>query len=300
MTNKKKIILVFTLLISLFTLTGCSTDTTQNLNNFTDETNILGWIFVYPIGTIMSFVGNLFSSSYGIAIIVTTIFVRFMAWPIYAGQSNMGFNLQQAQPELDKLNAKYAGRDDRESQMQKQMEAQAIMKKHNVSFKSCLAMPIQMCLFIGMTNAMIRIAVEGGKLSLSNFDFLGFDLRGSAFSTEYGGVSTLLFSIVLALIVTVTMAGQIYYSKKTAPKPTNPKPKTPEQLKTEKMMNMFMLAQPVILGFMAAGNTAYGLYWTVGNLCSFLTILINKKIQNEKRKMNESNLKSSNNDIIDI
>lgn len=287
----KRLVMIFILVIGVLSLTGCASESDSwPLNGFTDETNLLGWIFIYPIGWLMSTIGNLFNGSYGFAIIFTTIIIRFAAWPIYAGQTNMSFNMQTAQPDIEKLNAKYAGRTDQASSMAKSQELREIYKKHNVSFKSCLSLPIQMGLFTGMTRAMTRIVIPDGLLTLDNFKIFGFDLRGSLWSDEYG-VGNMIFTGVLVALVALTSFGQQYYIKKRnenlrkseniTKKVVNPD--APAALDPNKMMKMMLILMPISLAFMAAGNTAYALYWTIGNTCSFITMFVNYKLQQKRR-----------------
>lgn len=297
--NIKRIIFVLIIIFALFALTGCGSDMDdQPLNNFGDEKDIIGWIFVYPIGWIMSKIGSLFNGSYGLAIIVTTVIVRFAAWPIYAGQTNMSLNMQMAKPDLDRVNAKYNGRTDPESMQRKQQEIMAIYKKYNVSFKSCLSMPIQMGLFIGLTRAMTRIAIEGGALTLANFNLFGFDLRGSLLSGDYG-IGNQVFTGVLVLLVAVTSFGQQFYLNKRQQSAVKTQEQTQQMGPSmDKMMKVMMYGFPIMLAVMAAGSTAFALYWTIGNTCSFITMFINKRVQDKKLAAHKESLKN-NVDIFD-
>ena len=68
-----------------------------------------GDIFVYPIAGIMWLMGkSLAFGSYGVAIILTTLIVRTIAWPIYAKSNDMTLKMQLMHPELEKVQAKYA------------------------------------------------------------------------------------------------------------------------------------------------------------------------------------------------
>lgn len=285
--NIKRIIFVLVIIILFLALTGCGTDMDdQPLDKFTDEGNLLNYIFVYPIGWIMSTIGNWFNGNYGVAIIITTVIVRFGAWPIYAGQTNMSLNMQLAKPDLDKLNAKYLGKDDPESQQRKAMEMREIYKKHDVSFKSCLSAPIQMGLFFGLTRAMRRIAIEGGALSLTNVQFLGFDLRGSLWSNEFG-VGNQIFTGVLVILVALSSVGhQLFVSKRAKIDHSSTSPVNPAQNETSAMMQkslkMMVYILPLGIAFLAAGNTAYALYYTVGNTCSMITMFINQRVRAKK------------------
>lgn len=288
MTLKKeniKRILVILLIVFLFlTLTGCSSDmdgSALDSSTYSDE-DFLGKFFVYPIGWIMSTVGNWFNGSYGISIIIVTIIVRFALWPIYAGTTNMSFNMQLAQPSIDKVNAKYLGRDDPESQQKKTQEIMAIYKEYNISFKSCLAMPIQSLLFIGLTRAMTRVAIAGGSLSLSNFSLFGFDLRGELWSSDYGLGSQIFTGVLVALVALTCYFQQFLIQRKNKSLNASGKTKSAQAMQTEKFMKVFTYGFPIILAWMASSSTAYALYWTIGTTCSIVTMLITHKLQAKK------------------
>lgn len=284
----KRFCIAFFAVVIVISLSGCvatgDVSSYPPLDKFTDETNPLGWLFIYPFGWIMNFIGNLFGGSYGMAIIFTTIIVRVLGWPIYVGQSQISANMQLAQPDIDKLNAKYLGRDDQASQMAKGQEMREIYQKHNISFKSCLAMPIQFCLFSGMTQAMKRVAVAGGALSFSEsaMTFLGFDLRGSLLNSDYG-LSTQIFTGVLIVILVCVHLLQTFLSRKASErqraKSNRPQTVNPQMDKTMKLMTYGM---PIMFAFYASGSTAYALYWVIGNICSLITSIIVQK-RNEKK-----------------
>lgn len=60
---------------------------------------------------------NLFGGFYIIGLLITTILVRTIAWPIYAKTNDMTLKMQLMQPELNKIQEKYATRqDDRSKQ----------------------------------------------------------------------------------------------------------------------------------------------------------------------------------------
>lgn len=288
MFNKKnnvlRIFVVFFIIVATLSLTGCSSDSDSlPLNGFFDESNLLGWFFVYPIGFLMSVIGKLFNGSYGVAIVVTTIILRFALFPIYAGTSNLGLNMQLAQPDLEKLNAKYAGRTDQESMALKQAEMVAIYKKYNVNFKSCLAQPIQMGVFFGMTRALNRIIIAGGSLTLTNLTLFGLSLAGSVKTSEYG-IASQIFSGFLVVVVAATQFGIVKIGEKYRPK-TAPKKQTSEFAGMfEKQMKLMILIMPLWLAFLASGSTAYALYWAVGNTCSLIITIINGRNMNKKRE----------------
>ena len=76
----------------------------------------------------MALISGLFGNSFALGILFTTIIVRTLAWPIYAKTNDMSLKMSVAQPDMQRLERKYAMRKDPESQQRKQMEMMQIYK----------------------------------------------------------------------------------------------------------------------------------------------------------------------------
>jgi YidC/Oxa1 family membrane protein insertase len=88
--------------------------------------------------------------SYGLCIIVLTVLVRGMMFPLSRKQALMSVRMQQLQPELKKLQEKY--KDDRQTLGMAQME---LYRKHGVNpFGSCWVLLLQMPIFMGLYFAL--------------------------------------------------------------------------------------------------------------------------------------------------
>lgn len=274
-------------------LSGCMGDITIPLDGYTSSNfNLVDWLFVYPIGYLMNFIGGVFNDSLGIAIIITTIIVRFGLFPIYAGNSDMQIKQMAAKEDFDKLAIKYANRKDPESQQAMFKERMEINKKHGISYKSCLALPIQMLLLISMTEVLYRIKIPGGNLSLENTDFFGFDISGSLWD---GATSDRVFCGFLVFLVVITMAFNLWQSQKRMKQSQGDKPMDPMAESINKTMKYFLIAQPFMMGMYAANNTSMALYWVVGTICSIVIMLIS-----DKRKQKALKKFEDKKDVIEI
>ncbi|HEX6960271.1 MAG TPA: YidC/Oxa1 family insertase periplasmic-domain containing protein [Lacipirellula sp.] len=103
-----------------------------------------------------SFVGN-----YGIAIIVLTVLVRGLMFPVSRGQAKSMAKLQELRPEMEKIKEKYKG------DQQKQAAAmQQLYRKHNVNpLAGCLPMLIQLPVFIGLYRGLaVDVELRGSPL----------------------------------------------------------------------------------------------------------------------------------------
>src|SRR5690606_2516483 len=96
------------------------------------------WLLIIPISTVMQFFAALFFNSYAVGIFFATIIVRTLAWPIYARANDMSVKMALAQPEMNKLQNKYATRKDPASQQKMQIEMMQIYKKYGISILGCL------------------------------------------------------------------------------------------------------------------------------------------------------------------
>jgi YidC/Oxa1 family membrane protein insertase len=102
-------------------------------------------LFVYPMAGIMWVIGKTIGfGSYPVTIIIATIVVRTIAWPIYGKTNDMQLKMQLVQPEMEKIQKKYAGREDQESKQRMSMETMQLYKKYGIGFGGCLMPFVQM------------------------------------------------------------------------------------------------------------------------------------------------------------
>lgn len=290
---KKKILYIVVILFMLTSLTGCITSSYElPLNGFKDETNLYGWLLVWPIGWLMSTIGSFFNNSFAIALIITTIIVRVVAWPIYMGATNTSYKMQLAQPDMQRVQAKYAGRSDQHSKQKMSQEMSAVYKKHNVNPLGCVTIFFQLPLFTAMYAVVRRITVVGGELTLDNYKFLFFDLAiiedGERIATNilYGGIANQIFCGILTAIVVTTM---ILQQKVTSKKPSYQKNIPTQQVsQMQNQMKMMMYMMPIMMGFIASQDSGMALYWVVGNTFSLLQAIFVKRRQEKNYIKNNS------------
>ena len=299
--TKERILLIVGLCIFVLGLTSCSTDAssyTIPLNKFGDEKNIFGWILIWPIGWIMHSIGSFFpSAQFAWGLLFTTIIIRTIAWPIYAKTNDMSLKMAVAQPEMNRVQAKYANRKDPQSQQRMQQEMMAVYKKYNISFLGCFAPFLQMPIFMAMYSVVRRITVPGGMLSLEDSSFLGIEnclnlgIMGTEGSIAEKWSAPFIVGIILAILVGGTMWLLNYFSQK---KPSyqkntythNASGQADQMANTMKFMNYFMIFMMVMA---ALSNNGLALYWVFGNIYSIIQGFINRYL-NEKKyyKMKQS------------
>ena len=114
-------------------------------------------LIVFPIGWLIQAISHLFGRFYILGLLIVTILVRTLGWPIYAKTNDMSLKMSLMQPEQQKIEEKYANRPDPESQRMKQMEQMQLYKKYKVGLGGCLMPFIQMPLFIGFYRTISRM-----------------------------------------------------------------------------------------------------------------------------------------------
>lgn len=300
--TKERVMLIIGLCILILGLTSCSSGEDSYsipLNKFTDEKDIFGWLLIWPIGWVMHLLGSIFpSGQFAWGLLFTTIIVRTIAWPIYAKTNDMSLKMTVAQPEMNRIQAKYANRKDPQSQQRMQQEMMAVYKKYKISFFGCFAPFLQMPIFMAMYSVVRRISVAGGELSLVDTSFFGIEnclnygVMGATGEAAPLWSASFFVGIILAIIVGVSMWLLNHFAQK---KPSyakntqshNNNAQANQMAGTMKFMNYFMIFMMVTA---ALSNNGLALYWVFGNIYSIIQGFINRYL-NEKKyyKMKKEN-----------
>lgn len=241
----------------------------------------------------MYIIGDLLGNSYAWGLFFTTIIVRTLAWPIYAKQNSSSIKMQLIQPEMEKLQRKYAGRKDQESQRRMQMETMNIYKKYKINPFGCIfTMLLQFPIFMGINEAVRRInlystrvldggastIVEPGRFALSNTKMFGYFELNTSFSA--GAIHDKIFIIILAILLSLTtLLSQRLAQKKPSYMKNRPNAQENQMAKQMKFMNYFMV---VMFFIMALTSASLSLYWVIGGFYQLLQSHIGRKL-NEKK-----------------
>ncbi|QVK17889.1 YidC/Oxa1 family membrane protein insertase [Mycoplasmatota bacterium] len=212
-------------------------------------------VFVQPIAWLLDFITDN-TGSFALAILLTTIIVRTILFPIYTKSNDTSLKMQAIQPEIKKLNEKYAGKTDPESRNKQQIEMMKLYKDNNVNMLAGCVMPfLQMPIFLAMYNAVVKVPVTFGYTA-SRLSFLGLDLSkpGPFYFLP------ILVATSAVLLQFISMYGL------TAEAKSNP---------TMKMMMWLMPGMMFVFSFSQA--SALSVYWIVGNIYSTLQIILVKK-----------------------
>jgi YidC/Oxa1 family membrane protein insertase len=200
----------------------------------------------------MNFLHDNFKLSYGLAIIVITIIVKLVFWPLTLASTRSMKRMSALQPQMKAIQEKF--KDDPTKMNRKLME---FMRENKVSpLGGCLPMLLQIPVFFGFFK-MIRSAIE-----LRGAQFLWVaDLSQPDTQFMIPGIN-FPFN-VLPLLMGVTM---LWQARMTPPSPGM----DPVQQKMMKYMPLMFL---VFLYNFSAGLT---LYWTVQNLMTILQMKLTR------------------------
>lgn len=113
-------------------------------------------IFVKPLAFLIMKLGYLINS-FGLSVILIGLAIRLILMPISRKTMRQSSNMKKAQPEIARIEKKYAGKNDNESMLAKSQEMMMVYKKYNISpFGSCLLAFIQLPLFFAFLQAINR------------------------------------------------------------------------------------------------------------------------------------------------
>ena len=128
-------------------------------NKFSPLSNYEGlWtsIFVKPLAWVILKIGK-FLNSYGSSIIITCLLIRLALMPVTKKTAMQSELLKQAQPELNKLEKKYKGKDSQEDQTKKAQEMMMIYQKYKINpMGGCILAFVQLPLLFAFLEAINR------------------------------------------------------------------------------------------------------------------------------------------------
>lgn len=243
----------------------------------TEDAGFFDYVLVIPVAFIMQFFASALGNSFALGILFTTIVVRTLAWPIYAKSNDMTMKMNLAQPDMQRVQQKYATKKDPQSQQMMQMEMMQVYKKHKINALGCLMPFLQMPIFIAMYGVVRRISLEGGMYSdsVSNTMFLGINLA----NTNDGITGLFLAGIVGA---TMFLLQKISMKKPSYAKNTHKHNANPQAQQTEKTMKFVSYFMVIMMMFISYQSNALALYWVFGNIYSLGQTIFNRRL-NEKK-----------------
>ncbi len=229
----------------------------EEFNNKADLVMQFGFFGFFAKGLLltMNWLHDMTTLGYGWVIVLITVIIKVLFWPLTAASTRSMKRMQALAPELKALKEKY--KDDLQKFTQKQWE---VYKKNKVSpMSGCLPMLIQTPVFIGFFT-MIRSAIE---------------LRGAHFLwvADLSKPDTLFMipgiDFPFNLLPLLMGASMLWQSHLTPPAPGM----DPAQAKMMRYMPLMFLV------FLYNYSAGLALYWTVNNLLTIVQTKLTKSIQ---------------------
>ena len=213
-------------------------------------------IFVKPLAFVLLWLGRLVGN-YAVSLIIISIIIRLIAFPITRKTALQSELLKKAQPEIEKITNKYKDRQDQESMMRQSQEMMMVYKKYNISpMSGCIFAMLQLPLFIAFFEAVQRTP------AIFEDKFLGMQLG----TTPMIGItsSTFIAYIILMLLIAATT----FYSFKMNLTGNTTDP-------SMKMMPIMMSGIIIITALFMP--SALGIYWVTSNLLTIIQNIVVKR-----------------------
>lgn len=239
------------------------------------------WDFILnPMVTLLVLLYQVFGNNVIMSIVVLTVILRMLMYPILAQQQESAAKMQEVQPKLKKLQEKY--KDDREKMSAAQME---LYKENGINpFGGCLPMLIQFPVFIALYSAINfavastpfqlvdlsdRLLIPGldGLIPLNNV-FLGMDL-----TAQPQPPGNPWYALALPLLVMGTTWLQFKFSTASRAQPeAEEKPADDGQPNQAAMMQQSMgTVMPVMFGFISLSlSVGLAIYFLTSNVVGII------------------------------
>ena len=218
-----------------------------------DETIDYGW-FGFLARPILWFINllNALVMNYGLAIILMTLILRMLMWPLTRKSYTSMIAMQKMQPELQRVQKLYAN-----DKMRLQMEMMKIYQTHKTSpMSGCLPMLIQIPIFFALYKALL-VSVQ---MRSANFLWIN-------------DLATMDPYFILPILMGATMWLQQYMQSAAKTKSAD---KNDVAAQTQRMMRWMPILFTIMFAWMPAGLV---LYWTVSNVFGIIQtyVIKNKK-----------------------
>lgn len=277
----KKFLKVFALVALVFVLAGCTANLDKTgqliaeraINESTKwslKAGFFDFVLTIPIAKGILLISNL-TGNVAWGVVAMTIFINILILPIMIKSTVSSQKMQLLQPELEKIQRKYAGRKDQASQMRQSAEIQALYKKHNVSMWSSLTTFLTLPIMLAMWQAVQRIEI------LYSSTLFGLKLGLTPMSQITKGYWAY---ILIVVIVGITQYLAIEINNIMLKR--NPRYKVSKQMESMKTMNIMMTV--MIVWFALSMPTAMSLYWITTSLITIARTVYIQLYHVEKKK----------------
>lgn len=191
--------------------------------------NIFELIIVQPLFNLLMLLYSIIpGGDFGLTIILFTILLRLVMYPLVKRQLHQTKAMRKLQPELEEIRRRTKG-----NKQQQSVEMMELYKRHGVSpFRSFGILVIQLPIFIALYLVIRIFSLQRDQLAKWTYDFLQnigpikhIIEHPNAFNEKLLGIVDLTqqafsptgINIILVILAVVAAVGQFYQSKQTLP-----------------------------------------------------------------------------------
>ena len=291
----KKLLALMAIVTIVVTATGCTAPKDanghiiliSNTTTFGDIFQTENWfnaLFVWPLSWVLNHLAPIISVGGAIAV-VTAVVNGLLA--VFTLKSQMGMQrMQMLQPELNKIQRKYEGRDDQASKMRMAQEQQQLMRKYDVNPGSMMLvqfiqLPIIMAMFMAIQRAE---AIVNGTFLGMNLQVKPSEAFGLLFKGDLSGLPYIILFLLMAVTQVVLVLLPMYFQKKKAEAEAAKHHRKPEPTNNQNMMmQMYMIVMVLAFGLM--WQSGMSLFWFIRNIVDIIkTIIVQNIMENNSQK----------------
>ena len=280
--NRKKLLMLLLFIGVLLMLTGCTspTDESGHIIQITTDTTFKSifsdesWfsaLFVYPLSQAI----NHLAPSIGVlgAVALVTFIVQGVILLFTLKSTIQTQQMQLIQPEINKIQRKYEGKNDDASKMRQAQELQNLYKKYGINpFGTILITFIQFPIIIAMYQAVQRsYAVTTGSVN-----FLGASI--SMETTPWYGITheEFMYAVIFVLMGVCQLVSMMlpqWIAKDKERKEAAKHHRKPNYQANPMGNSMYMMMIPILV-LSIMWPSAMTVYWTISSFINILKTLL--------------------------
>ena len=221
-------------------------------------------IVAIPLGYVLELLYN-FLGNYGLTIILFTVIIRLIIFPLYAAQMKSSRQMMEVQPKIKEIQTAYAGNPEKMNE-----KMQEVYSEYNIHpAMGCLPLLIQLPIIWGLFG-LLRNPLE----------YLGDDSHMvMAVHQAFGWVSDLCQPDQLYILPVIAGLATFISMKFTTATSANPQAAGGASMKA---MQYFM---PVMIAWMATTLPAgVSLYWIISYIFQIFQIIIGRYTDNRRKE----------------
>lgn len=209
-----------------------------------DSTNLWDRYIIYNLSQFIIWLSNLFGKNYAMGIILFTILIRVLLIPLTKMQLKSQRDMQELQPEINRLKEQYPGKD-KESQRQMQEAQQKLFEDRGVNqFAGCLPLLVQLPVMMGLYQSIGRTE----ELRQGHFLWMNLGQHDPVF--------------ILPILAALFTLANSYFTMKSSPNQNG-------------QMKAMLYIMPLMILLISLGlPSAVTLYWVVSNAITLIQTFV--------------------------